>query len=62
MLYLGIDQHAKQLTVSLRNVHGDVILKRQVSTEPKRCVEFFVKLKEKAAERWLHRHRRSLWI
>ena len=48
MLYLGIDQHAKQLTVSLRNETGDVFLKRQVSTEPKRCTEFFVKLKEKA--------------
>jgi transposase len=50
MLYLGIDQHAKQLTVSLRNDQGDVILKRQVSTEPKRCVEFLAKLQEKAAE------------
>ena len=28
MLYLGIDQHAKQLTISLRNDHGDMILKR----------------------------------
>ena len=50
MLYLGIDQHAKQLTVSLRNDHGDVILKRQVSTEPKRCAEFFGKLREKAGQ------------
>jgi len=50
MLYLGIDQHAKQLTVSLRNDHGDVILKRQVSTEPKRCGEFFTKLSEVASD------------
>jgi transposase len=33
MLYLAIDQHRKQLTVNLRNEQGDVILKRQVSTE-----------------------------
>ena len=36
MLYLAIDQHRKQLTVNLRNEAGDVILKRQVSTEWKR--------------------------
>lgn len=48
MLYLGIDQHAKQLTISLRNDHGDVILKRQVSTQPERCTEFFTKLQQKA--------------
>ena len=33
MLYLAIDQHRKQLTVNLRDEQGDVILKRQVSTE-----------------------------
>jgi len=33
MLYLAIDQHRKQLTVNLRNEAGDVVLKRQVSTE-----------------------------
>jgi transposase len=33
MLYLAIDQHRKQLTVNLRNEQGDVIVKRQVSTE-----------------------------
>lgn len=48
MLYLGIDQHAKQLTVSLRNDAGDIVLRRQVSTEPERCLEFFTKLNEKA--------------
>ena len=40
MLYLAIDQHRKQLTVNLRNEQGDVILKRQVSTEWKRVREF----------------------
>lgn len=32
MLYLGIDQHGKQLTVNLRDENGEVILRRQVST------------------------------
>ena len=49
MFYLGIDQHAKQLTLSLRNHDGDVILSRQVSTEPKRFDEFFNRLKDQTA-------------
>ena len=40
MLYLGIDLHSKQLTVSLRNEAGDVILERQVSTRPAKVEEF----------------------
>lgn len=44
MLYLGIDQHRKQLTVNLRNEQGDVILKRQVSTEWKRVRAFLAEL------------------
>jgi len=30
MLYPGIDQHARQITISLRNDGGDVVLARQV--------------------------------
>ncbi len=30
MLFLGIDQHARQLTVSLRHQQGDVLLARHV--------------------------------
>jgi transposase len=45
MLYLGIDQHRKQLTVSVRNEAGDVILRRQVSTEWNRVRAFFDKLR-----------------
>ena len=41
MLYLGIDQHARQLTISLRNEEGDVLLARQVSTQPEKLQEFF---------------------
>ena len=33
ILYLGIDQHRKQLTVSVRNEAGDAVPRRQVSTE-----------------------------
>ena len=50
MLYLGIDQHAKQLTLALRNDDGDVILNRQVSTEPQRFTEFFTKLQLQAKD------------
>jgi transposase len=48
MLYLAIDQHRKQLTVNLRNEQGDVILKRQVSTEWKRVREFFEELQKRS--------------
>ena len=41
LFYLGIDQHAKQLTVNLRDHNGDVILRRQVSTRPERVGNFF---------------------
>ena len=44
MLYLGIDQHARQITMSLRNEAGDVVLARQVSTHPKKINEFFQRL------------------
>lgn len=41
MLYLDIDQHARQITVSLRNDAGDVLLARQVSTQPEKIRAFF---------------------
>src|SRR5580765_620656 len=44
MLYLGIDQHARQITISLRDDHGDVVQPRQVSTEPKKSNAFFQQL------------------
>ncbi len=40
MLYLGIDLHRKQMTVSLRNELGDVVIRRQVSTRWKKVDEF----------------------
>ena len=44
MLYLGIDQHARQLTISLRDESGDVLQARQVSTRPEKVQAFFAKL------------------
>jgi transposase len=44
MLYLGIDQHARQITISLRDDNGDVLQSRQVSTEPKKIDAFFQRL------------------
>jgi transposase len=49
MLYLGIDQHRKQLTVNLRNEAGDSVLRRQVSTEWERVRAFFDGLRRLAA-------------
>jgi len=44
MLYLGIDQHARQITISRRDENGDVPMARQVSTQPTRINEFFTRL------------------
>ncbi len=46
MLYHAIDQHHKHLTVNLRNEAGDVILKRQVSTEWKRVREYLEEVRK----------------
>src|SRR6516165_3635666 len=44
MLYLGIDQHARQITISLRDDGGDVLQARQVSTQPDKINAFFQQL------------------
>jgi len=44
MFYLGIDQHARQITVSLRDEGGDVLQARQVSTQPEKVNAFFQQL------------------
>lgn len=41
MLFLGIDQHARQLTSSLLARQGDALLARQVSAQPEKILEFF---------------------
>lgn len=48
MLYLGIDQHKRQLTVNVRSEDGSVILKRQVSTQWEKVRAFFAGLAEQA--------------
>jgi transposase len=48
MLYLGIDQHRKQLTVNLRNENGDVLLRRQVSTQWERVRAFLDDLRQRS--------------
>lgn len=49
MLYLGIDQHARQLTISLRDENGDVVQARQVSTRPEKVTAFFDELTRRRA-------------
>ena len=44
MLCLGIDQHARQITISLRDENGDVVQARQVSTQPAKINQFFQQL------------------
>ena len=50
MLYLAIDQHAKQITVCVRNADGDTVLRRQVSTHPEKIKAFFQQLTEMDSE------------
>ena len=49
MLYLGIDLHLKQITVSLRDEGGDVLIRRQVSTRWPKLAEFRAQLAQAAA-------------
>ncbi len=50
MFFPGIDQHTLQLTVSLRDQHGDGLLARQVSTQPEKILEFFDQLTRQCAQ------------
>jgi transposase len=50
MLYVGIDQHRKQLTVCVRDDQGDIVLRRQVSTEWARVREFLEEIRNRAGE------------
>ncbi len=47
-MYVGIDQHRKQLTVSVRDESGNVVLRRQVSTEWKKVHAFIGELFERS--------------
>jgi hypothetical protein len=48
MLYLAIDQHRNQLTINLRNENGDVLERRQVSTDWAKVRKFFEDVRERA--------------
>ena len=48
MLYIGIDQHRKQLTVSVRDESGNTVLRRQVSTQWQKVREFFAEIRERS--------------
>ncbi len=48
MLYLGIDQHAMQLTVDLSDENGDLLLHRQVKTDWNSLRKFFAGLRKRA--------------
>jgi transposase len=48
MLYLGIDQHAKQLTIDLGDEGGNLLLHRQVKTQWKPLRAFLEELRKQA--------------
>ena len=48
MLYLGIDQHAKQLTIDLSDESGHLLLHRQVKTKHRSLVEFLDGIRKQA--------------
>ena len=50
MLFLSIDQHARQLTVLLIDQQEDVLLAQQVSTRPSKILQFFDQLAKRCAE------------
>ena len=50
MLYLAIDQHAKQITICVRNEEGETVLRRQVSTRPEKIEAFFGQLTQMDAQ------------
>ena len=49
MLYVGIDQHRKQLTVSVRDESGNALLRKQVSTLWEEVRTFFREMGERTA-------------
>jgi transposase len=50
MLYLGIDQHHKQITVSIRDDQGAVVLRRQVSTQPDKVRAFLEDVRRESGQ------------
>lgn len=50
MLYLANDQHHKQITVSLRDEAGKVLVRRQVSTAPEKIRAFLDDVRKRAGQ------------
>ncbi len=48
MLYLGIDQHSKQITVNVRDDSGNVVLRKQVSTRGTATRDFLTQLAQQS--------------
>lgn len=48
MLYLAIDLHSRQLTVNTRDEAGNILIRRQVSTEWAKVRAFLAELREQA--------------
>lgn len=44
MLFLGIDQHARRLIISLRDENGYFLMAQHVSTKPEKINDFFHRL------------------
>jgi len=49
MLYIGIDQHSKQITVSVRDESGSVLVRRQVSTQWTKIRAFVKEISERGS-------------
>lgn len=50
MLFVGIDQHKRHLTICVRDEQGEIILRRQVSTKWEEVDRFLALLQERGAE------------
>lgn len=50
MLYLGIDQHSKQLTMNVRNEPGQIVQRQQVGTRGAAVSEFLTQLAARSGE------------
>jgi len=48
MLYVGIDQHTRQLTVCVRDESGEVVMRKQVGTHPQKVTAFLDALREQS--------------
>ena len=51
MLFVGIDQHKRHLTVCVRDPQGEIVLRRQVSTRWEEVDRFLESLQERGAAR-----------